>query len=440
MSDSSNFQSVNNLIKQLHRSDTFDYDGRTWEIQKAYSYDWNDGYFSDEYEVSNGSDSCYLCIDEDDEMLLSWVNDVPLSELPFDVKDKIKRNRQPPETFRYQGIEFRLSEESKGYFIGEYGERERLTNWDYEDATENYLFSVEQWSDHSIETFFGKYITPSDISNIQKKSTQKGSAFIRKNPGSGSVSWLIFAAIAFAVILFNAIFRGKQSSDYVERPPIEQEGLDFVISNYALEPNLTVLLNDMDFDGNVGKHQYKVIVRNVDSTFREEISSWVKVSPAFFLQHENDLGMEVASKVNGRLTKAVAPAGYSQYVGNSAYGTWEEADTTKSWRFHRRYRHLDNHFHIRYRTAYYQHYDDYDRNYRSSGRSYHGPNSYYGTSNYGKTTAGGQTTWIKRNPTFRQQARNYLVRAKNSINRTSRNSSRYSKNPSRSRSRSFGGK
>ncbi|MEL7119812.1 MAG: hypothetical protein AAFO07_10235 [Bacteroidota bacterium] len=220
-----------------------------------------------------------------------------------------------------------------------------------------------------------------------------------------------------------------------------EEGLDKVIKQNRAVTDFTVLLYDMNYDNGQFLHQYQVITP-VDTTFETTTTGWLEVSSDFFQQHENDLGMEVASKTDGVLDKAVAPAGYSQYVGNEKYGRWVERDGTSFWEFYGRYAMLSSVFHMVASPARYGYYNDYNRYYRGRD-SYYGPSGYYGTSRYTNTNAGNKTTWAKQPATFKESVRSQVSRSSNpsrtstgtrtTSNRTSRSGSRYSGSSSRSR-------
>ncbi len=215
-----------------------------------------------------------------------------------------------------------------------------------------------------------------------------------------------------------------------------EEGLDKVIKQYREVPNFTILLYDMDYQNNKYLHQYEVVTMNADSSLENKTTDWLEVSPTFFKTHQNNLGMEIASKVNGKLTKKVAPAGYSQYVGNPRYGQWRERGGSSFWEFYGKYAMLSTVFNMMSRPARYSYWDTYDRNYRGGGSPYYGPSGYYGTDSYvNNTSRGKQSSWGKKPASFKQKVRNQVSRSTSSSSRrTSRSSSRYSRSSSRSRS------
>jgi hypothetical protein len=190
------------------------------------------------------------------------------------------------------------------------------------------------------------------------------------------------------------------------------------------------------------KHKYKVIKEREDGTPYEELTDWYEVSEKTFSFYENDMGMEIASKVDGKVTKETSPPGYSRYVGNDRYGTWRtDSGGNSFWAFYGQYAFMSSMIGLVagpvYRTGYY----DYYNNYR-------GRRPYYGTMTNGRYRYGTLSDASrKQNPAFhRRSTTNSALknRVSNNISRssggrTSRSSSRYG-GTSRSRSSSSGGK
>lgn len=220
-----------------------------------------------------------------------------------------------------------------------------------------------------------------------------------------------------------------------------EEGLDKVIKQNREVSNFTVLLYDMDYAQGKYLHQYQVLTMEPDSTFEENTTDWLEVSPRFFKAHQDHLGMELASKENGKLEKETAPAGYSQYVGNPQYGRWVDRGGSSFWEFYGKYAMLNAIFNMGGRPARYSYWDTYNRDYRGRGSVYYGPSRYYGTTSYvNNTNKGKQSAWGKKPSSFKQSVRNRVSRSSSTSSRTSRSSSRYSGSSTRSRSRGGFGK
>ncbi len=128
---------------------------------------------------------------------------------------------------------------------------------------------------------------------------------------------------------------GSSERKFVKSP------LDNLIRDLDSEKNFTIILYDMEMEDNIGsdeyKHKYKIITMK-DSVPQERITDWMPVSEQFFFEHEKNMGMEIASKKDGKLSKVVAPPGYSNYVGNPQYGQWRtSSDGSSFWEFYGKY-------------------------------------------------------------------------------------------------------
>ena len=225
----------------------------------------------------------------------------------------------------------------------------------------------------------------------------------------------------------------------------QKSPVDELIRDLDQEKNFTIILYDMDVEGgwpDTYKHKYKIIKEKEDGTPYEELTDWKEVTEGTFSYYENDMGMEIASKVDGKVTKETSPPGYSRYVGNDRYGSWKTDSSGNSfWAFYGQYAFMSSMIGLVagpvYRTGYY----DYYNNYR-------GRRPYYGTMTNGRYRYGTLSDASrKQNPGFHQRSTTNSAlknRVSNNISRssggrTSRSSSRYSSS-SMSRSSSSGGK
>lgn len=229
--------------------------------------------------------------------------------------------------------------------------------------------------------------------------------------------------------------------------------VDELILKMDQDKNFTIILYDMNVEGTFSKdyfHKYKVIREKEDGSPYEEVYDWMEVSEDFFTYHSNDLGMEVASKKDGVVSKQVSPPGYNNYVGNTRYGTWRTDSSGNSfWEFYGKYAFMSSMIGLVAGPVYRSSYYDYYNNYRGV-RPYYGSMTTSGSYRYGTFSQASRT----QNPSFHQRAQTSSV-LKNTVNnkiersssRTSRSSSRYStgtssssSSSSRSRSMSRGGK
>ncbi|MEN7550885.1 hypothetical protein AAG747_23395 [Rapidithrix thailandica] len=213
--------------------------------------------------------------------------------------------------------------------------------------------------------------------------------------------------------------------------------IDTLVRNMDKEKNFTIILYDMDVEGiffKDYKHKYKLIKEKEDGTPYEETTDWFEVDEALFNQHQNDMGMEIVSKVDGKVIKQTAPPGYSRYVGNEKYGQWATNSSGNSfWQFYGQYAFISNMTGLMAGPVYRTSYLDYRYNYHNLGRRPY----------YGRTTSSGLPQYGSRSSVVAKQNPNssFKNRVQRRVSRSSRSGSRYSSGSStRSRSFSRGGK
>jgi len=270
-------------------------------------------------------------------------------------------------------------------------------------------------------------------------------------------------AVIFFLISFKECFNSNNRQK--ERPIQRQEQtryekspVDVLIRNLSNEQSFSIILFDMDYfeASNEYKHQYNILIEREDSVYAQK-TDWVIVGSAFFNANIENMGMEIASKKDGKVSKSAAPAGYSNYIGNEKYGEWKTDNSGNSfWSFYGKYAFMSSMFRMAMYPAYYSNWNNYRSNYHGYGRSYYGPTSngkrMYGTnSNYAK--ANNNSKWNNKSTDFKSKVRNKVSRSttsKSRVNRTSssrskstynkrtRSSSRYSGSSTRSRGGSFG--
>jgi len=232
----------------------------------------------------------------------------------------------------------------------------------------------------------------------------------------------------------------------------EKSPVDDLIKDLNGEQNFSIILFDMDADenGNTYRHQYQTIIQRPDTVI-ENKTDWKNVSETFFSQNINNMGMEIASKKDGKVTKQAVPAGYNHYVGNEKYGRWENRGGSSFWAFYGQYAFMSSMFNMMtYRRSYW---DDYNRGgYYGGSRGYYGPrgsNPVYGTKSYTSSSSGSKSKWASKPSTFKDRVRTKVSRSSSTSNskfskqrtttKTKRSSSRYSSSRStRSRSGGFG--
>ena len=173
--------------------------------------------------------------------------------------------------------------------------------------------------------------------------------------------------------------------------------VDDLIKDMTGDKNFSVILYDMEFDdgffSDTYKHKYRIVREKPDGTPYSTETDWYNVSRQFFEMNANNMGMEIASKADGKVSKVASPPGYNRYVGNSHYGSWQTGSNGMSfWAFYGQYAFMSSMLNLMtpvYRTGYY----DYRDNYRGRHAYYGSPSSRgyyqygtYGRNNYTKTS------------------------------------------------------
>lgn len=279
---------------------------------------------------------------------------------------------------------------------------------------------------------------------------------------NGKTLLIGIVAILFFIISFRGCFKSDNRSvdrSYTSQPAQrsvpkqaapQKSPVDILIRDLSAEQNFSIILYDMDYDEakKQYKHQYNVLVEKDDSV-QVKKTDWLVVSHAFFNQNAENMGMELASKKDGKLSKVAAPAGYSNYVGNEKYGHWKERDGNRFWEFYGKYTFMSSMFRMAAYPVGYSSWNNYNSNYYGQ-RSYYGQTTngqrMYGTnSSYAKANT--SSTWNNKPSGFKSRVRSQVQRstpaksstASTSTKRTStqqkttRSSSRYSSSSTRSR-------
>lgn len=228
-----------------------------------------------------------------------------------------------------------------------------------------------------------------------------------------------------AFILIKSFSSLSSSKEYKKNP------VDELIRDMNDIPNFSIILYDMEFEENtfgsdVYRQKYQIITTKDDEIDVEE-TDWKEVPRTYFESHVNDMGMEIASKVDGKLSKTTAPAGYSQFVGNSQYGQWTNRGGSSFWEFYGKYAMMSSLFNLMSPVPR-GYYNDYSSNYRNTNRPYYGSSANGGTS-YGTSSTmknrGTTSSWSKSQSAFKSSVQSRVSRSKSraTTSRTGRSSS-----------------
>lgn len=204
---------------------------------------------------------------------------------------------------------------------------------------------------------------------------------------------------------------------------MQKTPVDILIRDLSDEANFSIILYDMDVEEPDSrrpnyKHKYRVLVEKPDTVLVNE-TDWEKVPETFFQANINNMGMEIASKADGKVQKQAAPAGYNNYVGNEKYGRWSNRNGSSFWEFYGRYAFMTSMFNLMYQPAYRTGWNTYRGSYYGTGRPYYGNNNRYGTKSYASSASGKNTTWGSKPSTFKSKVRSQVSRSSGSTTRKS---------------------
>lgn len=198
----------------------------------------------------------------------------------------------------------------------------------------------------------------------------------------------------------------------------EPNGLRDTIQRFSDMPEYSIILDDMQVDGNFVKkyfHRYRVFYalkipgQSEDLQFLDIKTDLLEVPEDVYRSHEPDLGMVVASKTSdGQTSRTPQPAGY-QYVGNPRYGEWRTNRSGESfWSFYGKYALLRDAFDVFDRPFKRKYYRNYRDNY------YRNKTPYYGSGKVKTYGTAGTRTKAKR-PSFYQRAQQRQAQKKSSF-------------------------
>ncbi|NIW79288.1 MAG: DUF4178 domain-containing protein [Calditrichae bacterium] len=144
-----------------------DYDMKTWKVTAYNRYDYGEGYYGDEWELTSGNEKVYLGRDEDDEVVWTLSKKLPIGAIEGDIRQHIMETEDPPNQIVVKGKTFYLEESGSAYMHpnGE-GEGIGFIGWDFIDENDENVVSIEQWAESEFEASEGFYVEEYQFSNI----------------------------------------------------------------------------------------------------------------------------------------------------------------------------------------------------------------------------------------------------------------------------------
>jgi len=164
--DTPSFDITDIRVGDLNKGFVFDYNMSTWTVEKTFEYDWGDEYFSKDHKITNGKDTYYLSVSDDDgEVEMSLLSKIKFSSLDGDLHTYIKLNEEPPSRISYEGESYSMDSGSAG-FIRNGDDWDEMMSWEYFNAKEDRVLCIEQFDENEFEASCGVVLKEYEISNI----------------------------------------------------------------------------------------------------------------------------------------------------------------------------------------------------------------------------------------------------------------------------------
>lgn len=144
-----------------------DYDLKTWQVTAHHRYDYGDGYWGDEWELTSGREKIFLEREADDEVEWSVSRLMPLGMIEPDVKKHIIEHEDPPNQIVVKGKTYYLDDSGPAYFLKNGGpERVGFIYWTFYDEEGDEFVTIEQWDEEEFEASHGVYVEEYQFTNI----------------------------------------------------------------------------------------------------------------------------------------------------------------------------------------------------------------------------------------------------------------------------------
>jgi hypothetical protein len=155
------------VLSKLQPGYMVDYDMKTWQVTARNKYDFGEGYYSDEWELSGSGDKWYLERYEDDDVEWSFCKKIPLGSIEGDIRKHIIEHEDPPPKIEYKGKTLFLDESAAAYFLKDAKEpKQEFVYWTFIDEEEENFVTIEQWGEEEFEASAGLYVEEYQFSNI----------------------------------------------------------------------------------------------------------------------------------------------------------------------------------------------------------------------------------------------------------------------------------
>lgn len=154
-------------LEKLKEGYYLDYDLKTWQVTAYNKYDFGDGLWGEEWELTSGREKVYLERREDDEVEWTLSRKIPIGAIEEEVPRHIRDFDDPPGQITVKGKTYYLDESGTVYFYpGGRGPRQGFIAWDYIDETGEEFVTIEQWGEDEFEAARGIFVEEYQFTNI----------------------------------------------------------------------------------------------------------------------------------------------------------------------------------------------------------------------------------------------------------------------------------
>ena len=170
--EEASFDPLNIRVEDLKKGDLFDYKLETWSVLEEFEYDWGSECFTKELLIEAGKERKYLTIDIEDGLELTIQDKIKLRSLDENFVDHLLSAQEPLKKLSHDGIKYYVDSKNYGYYrnVNTSSKGEECISWDFYDADEVHVITIDQWGDSEFEVSAGKVIKPNEISDILPKS------------------------------------------------------------------------------------------------------------------------------------------------------------------------------------------------------------------------------------------------------------------------------
>lgn len=161
------YDPTNIQVTDIRKGFIFDYNGKTWEVEEEYEYDWGNNDFTYEFKIVSPDETSFLYIEQDDILECLITKKIAFGRLGEKVESKIQKKGRPPKEIEYEGTVFYRDDESKGFYRNLNSTNwAELISWTYYDDSERLVLVIEQWDDHRFDAAVGISVSENAFSNI----------------------------------------------------------------------------------------------------------------------------------------------------------------------------------------------------------------------------------------------------------------------------------